>query len=475
MRNIRHIILSLEAFDGCIPHLTPYQHCVSMRIRTFIQAILSWFALTSLLPVILFASERADNVSGSFALSEYTNLEHYLLRAQSNNPQLNAFKSRYEAAIQRIPQAASLPDPVFQVTHFVESVQTRTGPQENIFMLSQKLPWFGKLSSRESTASAEAEALWYAYQNQQLMLARMVSLAFYEYGYTQEAIRLTEQNRDLLHKLEPIVEEKVRAGADLNALLRLKVEIGKIDDRLQTLMQKRVAQSAKLSELLALPETLILPWPEWEAPTVFAPDSPSMVAAIRANNPDLAMLERKIASAEASREIARLEGYPDISLGLNYIQVGEPVVNPTTPDAGQDPWGVTVAVSIPIWFEKYDAARAEALASKRSFESEYENRYNSLRAELFSSLAILKDANRRLELYGTELLALAKQAVENSRTSYEGGRTGILEVIDSERSLLDLQLLYWRAAADAWKQRIIIQTLANQPILGTFKATRENE
>lgn len=423
--------------------------------------------------LLLCRPAMASDEAGSN--SNLADLQSYLTQALAANPQLEAFEQRYEAAMQRIPQASSLPDPMFQVTSFVESVQTRTGPQENIFMLSQKLPWFGKLSSREDAASAEAEALWYAYQSQQLMLARMVSLAFYEYGYTEEAIRLTEENRDLLRKLEPIVEEKVRAGADLNALLRLKVEIGKIDDRLQTFQQKRVAQSAKLGELLALPGSEVLPWPDWEAPERVQPDGLSMAAAIQANNPELQMLERKITSAEARREIARLESYPDITLGFNYIQTGDPVVNPNTPGAGQDPWGFTVAVNIPLWFEKYDAAKAEALASKRSFESEYDNRHNVLRAELSASLAILKDANRRLELYGEELLSLAEQAVENSRTSYEGGRTGILEVIDSERSLLDLQLLYWRAAADAWQQRIIIQTLANQPILGTFQATQENE
>jgi outer membrane protein TolC len=160
-----------------------------------------------------------------------------------------------------------------------------------------------------------------------------------------------------------------------------------------------------------------------------------------------------------------LESYPDITFGINYIQVGDPVVNPMTPDAGQDPWGVTVAVNIPIWFDKYNAAKAEALATKRANESEYENRFNALRAELSASLSLLEDANRRIKLYGDELLGLAEQAVENTRSSYENGRTGILEVIDSERSLLDLQLLYWRAASDAWQQRIVIQTLANQPIL----------
>jgi outer membrane protein TolC len=423
----------------------------------------------------LWSSADAENSTSASPESPDKDLQNYLSLALANNPQLKAFEQRYEAAMQRIPQAAALPDPMLQVTSFVESVQTRTGPQENVLMLSQKIPWFGKLSSREDVASAEAEALWFAYQNQQLMLARRVSLAFYEYAYIKDAIRLTRENLKLLQGLEPIVEEKVRTGADLNSLLRLKVEIGRVDDKAQTLEQKRVAQSARLAELLALPPDTILPFPAWAEPEIVTPDGPSTARAIEANHPELKMLERKIQSAAARREIARLESYPDVTLGINYIQVGEPEVNPMTPDAGRDAWGVTVAVNLPIWFGKYNAARAEALAAQRANENERSNRFNQLRAELSASFALLKDANRQLTLYGDELLGLAEQAVENSRSAYESGRTGILEVIDSERSLLELQLLYRRAAADAWQQRIIIQTLANQPLLGSFEATETDK
>jgi outer membrane protein TolC len=377
--------------------------------------------------------------------------------------------------MQRIPQASALPDPILQVTSFVESVQTRTGPQENVITLSQRLPWFGKLRSRETVASAEAEALWFAFQNQQLLLAKAVSLGFYEYCFTEQAIRLTSENRNLLRELEPLVEETVRSGGEINALLRLKVEIGKVDDHLQSLKQKRVEQSAQLGELLALPDSNLLAWPICDTLEPISFDGSALVQAIRANNPELQMLKRKVASAEARREIARLESYPDITLGINYIQVGNPEVMQDTPDAGQDPWGVTVAVNIPIWFSKYDAARAEALSSQRANEHEYENRLNALRAELSTSLSLLKDANRRIHLYGDELIGLAEQAVENTRNSYESGRAGILELIDSERSLLDLELLYWRAVSDAWQQRIVIQTLANQPILGSFSTTDEYE
>ncbi|WP_028583697.1 TolC family protein [Desulfogranum mediterraneum] len=404
-----------------------------------------------------------------------TTLDVYLRQAQTANPELKAFKARYEAAIQRIPQAASLPEPMLQVTHFVESVQTRTGPQENIFMLSQRIPWFGKLRSREDLASAEAEALWYTYQDRELLLAKTVAVHFFDYGFTGEAITLTAKNLDWLVNLEPIIEEKVRGGGDINPLLRLKVEVGRVADRLASLKQRRRAQSARLNALLALPDDTILPLPTLAPTPPLTFNDDALMDAIDQNNPELQMLSRRIESAEARQEVARLVSYPDLTLGINYIQIGDPAVNPTTPDAGNDPWGITASLKIPLWFDKNKAARAEALAGRLATVKEYEHRANALKADMRASIALLEDATRRLKLYGDELLGLAEQAVENSQASYETGRTGILEVIDSERSLLDLQLLSWRAAADAWKQRVIIQTLANQSLLDLATAENNNE
>ena len=51
----------------------------------------------------------------------------------------------------------------------------------------------------------------------------------------------------------------------------------------------------------------------------------------------------------------------------------------------------------------------------------------------------------------------------------------MLELIDSERSLLELELNYWRAAADAWQSRITLQTLVNQPIAGIFAPASTDE
>ena len=429
-----------------------------INIHTSIVAISMSFLVTMGSSAQLPVEER---ISSGFP---QPTLGSYLQQAMAENPQLKSFEKRYEAAMHRIPQASALPDPKLQITHFIESVQTRTGPQENLLLLSQQLPWFGKRDRQETAASAEAQALWFAFQTQQLSVAQQVSTSFFEYAYTQKAIQLTEENQKLLDKLEPIVEEKVKSGSDLNTLLRLKVEMGRVNDRLQSLHQQRLVQSSLIRSLLNLPGHSLLPWPEWKVPSPLSLDPSVALHHLETENPELQMLKSNIQSAEARQEIARLKRYPDVMLGVNYIQIGEPVVNPNTPDAGKDPWGITFAVNLPIWSGKNQAYREESIALEQAARNAFDQRLNDLRRNLESSIALLEDANRRFELYGKDLLELAKLAAENSRSSYQNGRTGILEVIDSERSLLDLQLSYWRAAADAWQQQITIQILTNQPV-----------
>lgn len=398
----------------------------------------------------------------------------YLQRADEANPGLRAFRDHYEASMQRISRAGSLPDPRIQFTSFVESVQTRTGSQENVIMLAQTVPWFGKLDQQKAVASSEAEALWFAYQTRQLALARAVSFGYFEYGYLARSLELTRQNLSLLRRLEPIVEERVRAGGDINPLLRLQVEIGMMDDREASIQRKREAQSARLNGLLAQRSDDVLPWPTWTAPETESVNLPALMTAFESNNPELAMLDRKVSSAEARRELARLENRPELTFGVNYIQT-DAYPGSIDPDAGNDPWGVTVGISIPIWGSKNEAVRGEALAARSAAGNERLDRMNTLKAELSVQVSHLEDANRRLELYGDRLLTLGRQALEITRASYEGGGATMLELIDSERSLLELELNYWRAAADAWQSRITLQTLVNQPIAGVFTPASTDE
>jgi len=405
-----------------------------------------------------------ENKSSEDLTFRGTDLTAYLEQALKANPGLKVFEQKLEAARQRVPQLAALPDPLIQVNHFVESVQTRTGPQENVVILNQRFPWFGTLKNREISASAEAEALWYAYQNRQLTLMREVSLSYYEVAYLQKAISITTENLKWLKQLEPIVETRVKAGGNLNNLLRLKVEIGKLDDRRQSYLSKKGVAYAQLSALVNISPQTSSPVMDLKAPEILEIDPDGLQKKLLEESPELKRLHQKSIAAEARTKLAKLQSYPDFSVGVTYVQIGDPGMNRDVADAGQDAWGVTAAVSLPIWTGRYKAARKEAQANLYASEQQIEQIRLQLLSELESALALHTNAQRQLRLYGKELIDLAKQSVENSLNSYEVGTIGVLELIDSERSLLELQLLHWRAAANALQQRIRIQTLVNQPL-----------
>lgn len=390
-------------------------------------------------------------------------LNEALQSTQQEHPALKAAELRYEAALSRVPQAGALPDPRLQITRFVEAIETRTGAQRTQLSLSQGIPWFGKRGARESAAEARARAEWYAFREASLAQAHETARLFFELAHTERAISLLERSRALLEKLEPVVSARVEGGAGLNALLRLQVESGRIEDRLESLRDRGHRFANRLLQQMgrAVGPGSEPPAPEWQPPPSGEPDPTLLRRQLLATHPALLRLQQMTESARFREAIARLERYPDLTVGLNYLQTTRRE-GVTVADNGADPWGVTVALNLPLWFERDAAARREALHDRSALMAEQESIRQRLLADLGNALSSRADAASRLQRYEGDLLPLARQALEISRTAYQTGRASLLEVIDSERSLLDLELEYWRAAAALWQAHVTLSLLAGQ-------------
>jgi len=85
-------------------------------------------------------------------------LEDYFKIAAENNPGLLSQYKDFEAALQKVPQVSTLPDPSFSFGYFVSPVETRVGPQQARFSLTQMIPWFGTLKAQGDAATLMAEA-----------------------------------------------------------------------------------------------------------------------------------------------------------------------------------------------------------------------------------------------------------------------------------------------------------------------------
>jgi cobalt-zinc-cadmium efflux system outer membrane protein len=395
----------------------------------------------------LFGTPAPQTPPAAAALPVDPELADYVRLGLERNPGLRAAYESWRAALEKIPQVSTLPDPVFRWEYFIEQVQTRTGPQQSRLGLMQTFPWFGKLGLRGEVAAKDAERRWWGVELERLSLVRRIKRAYFEYAYLAQAIRITADNLSLLQQLEPVVQRHIQAGGPQADLLRLQVEIGKIENDLETLQKFRPALSARLSAAINRPERTVLPLPGTIEPRPIRPSVDDLLERVAQHNPELEALRQEIERAQKTTELADLEGWPDVTLGVSYIDTGDALV-PGTPGSGDDPYGVNIMFNLPIWRGKYAAASREAERRSAAARGELDDRRNTLREDLELAAYELDDADRQIALYRDTLLPRARQSFEVTQTSYEGGQASLLDVIDAERVLLAFDKAYWRAASN---------------------------
>lgn len=439
-------------------------------MRRFVGIILACFALSGCV-----ATTRRGGSGGSDGgrpvpqkdppeLAENAGLADYLACAALNNAGLEAAFNRWKAALERIPQARSLPDPRFTYNYYIEEVETRVGPQRQKFGLAQSFPWFGKLRLRGDAAAQAAAAARQAYEKTKLSLFYRVKAAYHEYWYLAQAIAVTREHLARVTNLEGVARTRFKAGTAPNsAMIQAQVELGKLDDRLRTLESLRAPIVATLNAALNRPTHLPLPWPR-SLPEVTASftDAQAM-RRLAQSSPELRRLDHLVRKEAAGIGLARKNYYPDVSVGVDYVDTGD-ALNPETDDSGKNPVMAMISVNLPLWHGAYRAAEREALLRRASAEAEREDTGRRLAADLKLALYHYRDAERKIGLYGDTLIPKAEQSLQVVQQGFEAGRTSFIALIDAQRLLLEFELAERRARTDRGQRLAEIEMLTGKEV-----------
>ena len=87
---------------------------------------------------------------------------------------------------------------------------------------------------------------------------------------------------------------------------------------------------------------------------------------------------------------------------------------------------------------------------------------SALRRDWEDVAARVDDAGRRIALYRDTLIPRADEALHLSLSSYRSGDASLLDLIDSERALLDFELSYWRACRDFLQGEAHLRSLTGE-------------
>lgn len=393
-------------------------------------------------------------------------LDALLRHAMRHSPALEADYQRWRAALQRAPQARSLPEPQLSVSLLVDEIDRNADYMGERYALSQAFPWFGKLALRGDIALAEAEAEARRFEATRLALAERVTAAWFEYAWVHQAAETARENRALLVRLEAVARARYRVGevsqADVN---RAQVELGRVDEQLRSLRDRRVPAAAALNAVLGRPGHARLPEPvapsRQPLPSLPERDDAEWLARALAQSPELAAGRHDAEREARGIELARREYYPDFMIGVEYERGGSGRMA-RMDGGGSDMVAGMVSFSVPIRRARYDAGLAEARARHAAAGRALADRELGLEAELQAALFEYRDSVRKLELYGATLLPKARQSLATTESAYRTGEAGFSDLVDAQRVLLEFSLAHERAAVDRALAVARIKTLVGE-------------
>lgn len=374
--------------------------------------------------------------SGSMSFAQ--TLTDYFKTAAENNPGLQAAYNEYEAALQKVARVSAFPDPTFSFGYFISPVETRVGPQQAKFSLTQLFPWFGTLKAQGDAAALLAEAKFQNFIDARNQLYYKVAAAYYPLYELNELIRIEQENIRILESYKTIANQKFKNGkGQMVDVLRVDIMLKDAQTNLEILQQKEKPLITRFNKLLnrtVNEQVNIIDSLNAEIlPENFRKDS------LLAANPTLEALDLKIDASKASEIVARKQGFPKLGIGLDYVLVGERS-DISISDNGKDVFMPVVSVSIPIYRKKYDASVKETQLMQESYFNQKQEIENTLISEYELAWFEVQQQFDLLALYKQQITT-TQQSLDLLFTSYGNSGNEFEEVLRMQQELLKYKKL----------------------------------
>jgi outer membrane protein TolC len=407
--------------------------------------LLTYPVLAVLISLMAVAGAKAQDT-----LTKSIDLKELVQVAIQKNPEIIAARNRWQSAQQNIEARGALPDPQVSYAYFVESVETRVGPQRHIFGVKQKFPFYNKRNLREEMAAKEAEAAKASYEAVTQEIVRKVKKAFYELFYVTKIIDITKNEKEILRRFEQIARTKYQTGeGSQQNILKVHVEITKLDDNLLSLHSRQQTAKATLNTLLDRETRSPLGKPSKPDFRDFADTKQDLFQMARENRPELHAAASFIEKSDSAYRLAKKDYYPDLTIGANYIEVGEGPL--PVSDNGKDAFNVMFSINVPIWRNRLSSKADSALQMIKAQQSRYENLLNGVLLEVEDGYFKILAARDTLNLYKNVLIPQAEQSLKSAEAGYIAGIVIFLDLLDAERVLLKIQYAYWKTYTDYFK------------------------
>ena len=303
-------------------------------------------------------------------------------------------------------------------------------------MVSQRLPWPGKLSLEETVSKAEADAQRCDYEAARRELALTASLLYDDYFVAVRSIEINAHHVELLRSMHGAAIAQFEAGrASAQVPLQAEFELTHMEHDTVILASQRDVTVAQMDELLHRDPELPLPPPPKDLPmpagaNVAAPEKLETEAVD--HRPDIAGARERAQAEEARAERAQRESYPDVTVSTSYNSMW---------DTPEHRWMVGLSFNLPVQLGRRRGAVDEANAMRAQYEADAARMSDAWRAPRSSSPSSnSEEADHVLHIFDERLLPIARQQVDAAQAAFISSQTPFVSLIDAEKNLRGVEL-----------------------------------
>lgn len=428
---------------GSILHKTS----IIMSLRTLDISLLSLFsvALVSCQTQINDGKTSLDHTvfavgqtkAINYSIPKSAGIEQLVSEALAHHPSLEAARYKISRLQAKVPQAASLPDPKARISAG-NLAETAAGRVNSVVGIEQSIPFPGKRKARASAAQKEADAVKAELGSLKLRIAERVRVAYWNYYLATRTQSINSQSKEVLKTIQEIVGSRVKANQAGQAdLLRVSTEISKVDQQLIMASQQASSAKAMLNALLNRPANSSLPYPRVSS----IPSSSSLnmlIAKAESSHPSIRAGQARVNVFRHRLKNAELDFFPDFMIGAQYASVSDSGLSPIA--NGRDQSMLTLGFTIPLWDKPRKAKIREANAGIAEMAANVSSTRAELRQRIEDAWFQTKSSREMIQIFDKRLIPDATQAYDLSLKSYSAGKQSFVDVLDTWRLLLQLQL-----------------------------------
>lgn len=386
--------------------------------------------------------QPANEVAGPLTL------ERALALAEVGSFSLSAARLEVQAREGAARQAGARPNPELDVT--VED--TRPATRESAVVLSIPLELGGKLEARVAHAELGRDVAAAEHLDARAELRSQVISAFFRVLVAQEATALATSSAALARRGAEATARRVTAGK-ISPVAETRSRVEQANAELEVTAARAELQSAReaLASLWGSSEPVFT---EATGDIDELPSRPALDVLLAQADASPALLASRLQldQRRAAVEVERSKQRPDFALSLGAKRANELGINQAV---------VGVSVTVPL-FDRNEGGVQEA--AKRASKAAEEHREARLRlvTALRHAVSRLHTANATAQALRTTVLPAAQQAHDAATQGFEAGKFGLLDVLDTRRTLLEARVRYLSTVGQAYQAAATIDRLVGR-------------